>query len=77
MANLEIKFIIAKIDDANKYLSTKEYLYLMSLITKINEAREQEGKSNNDYVVCNLDEPYSEKVLETIINGENEKESRK
>ena len=33
----------------------------------------EEYLPDNKYYVCNQDEPYAEKVLETILSGEKEK----
>lgn len=45
--------------------SDRELFYaLLDLITKENY---------NEYIICNKDEPYADKVLQTILQGEAEK----
>ncbi len=44
----------------------------------INETRKRQGKKpleDNRYILCNQDEPYAEKVWQTILEGERAKET--
>lgn len=51
---------------------------LMDILRRIDGNRVGAGKntlSSNKYIVCNLDEPYSEKVWQKILKGEDEKKT--
>ena len=71
------KFIVFKKEDTIKYFSWSESVQLATLIKKLQQRRQKDGKSNNKYIVCNQDEPYAETVWQIILKGEaaNEKES--
>lgn len=44
------------------------------LAAGMREARRKEGKDRfNQYIVCNQDEPYAEKVWRVILDGEDAK----
>lgn len=71
MAKYEEKFIVIN----NKHLSQK---YIPEdVLESFNSAWEDlfPYLPMNDYYVCNQDEPYAPKVIETILNGEDEKQS--
>lgn len=64
--------IVIKKEDAKKYLSENEYKMLDSLHRIIELHRFSTGR-NTSYYVCNTDEPYADKVLQVILEGEDEK----
>ena len=76
MAKYMSKFIIInknhlwrmKNDSSNKFL-VKRFLDVMD------EIRGKLPKHN--YIVCNLDEPYADKVVKIIFEGEDEKVNTK
>ena len=67
--------IVLKMDDVRKYLSD-EQIYELNIISQtIQNGREKDGKNKcNEYYICNVDEPYSDKVLDVILKGGNENE---
>lgn len=69
--------LVLKCEDTNEYLTQAERRVLVSLIIKIEKGRISENKKLNSYYVCNLDEPYADKVFQTILSGEDEKEKDK
>ena len=77
MKKFEIKkgtHIVLKVDDIKKYLNDSQQGALSSFIKTINNGRVNDKKGLNDYYVCNVKEPYADKVYEIIINGEIAKE---
>lgn len=60
------KFIILKTEDIKDHLTFEEQLFLGALIDRINVCRETEGKTFNDYVVINRDEPYIDEVTDIM-----------
>ena len=66
--------LVIKADDAKAYLTHHELCELMSLIARIEEGRELDGKKSNTYYVCNLDEPYADMVQRVILTGEDVKD---
>ena len=59
-----------------KNLSEVSQDTLMDIMRTIDADRIDAGKktlSSNKYIVCNLDEPYSEKVWQEILKGEDDK----
>lgn len=62
--------IVIKVADARKYLNKEGRDMLACVLGAIDIGRESDGKTPNSYVVCNVDEPYSEAVLQTILDGE-------
>jgi hypothetical protein len=67
--------IVIKNEDIETYLSEKQREELDYILCTIGVGRVNDDKSGcNSYYVCNTDEPYAEKVLQTILKGEAEKE---
>ena len=66
----EHKYCVIKLDDIKKYLTLSQKLILKEILQYLEEARFNEGKKNNDYIICNQDEPYSNDVWDIIIKGE-------
>lgn len=65
---------VLKMEDIRKFLTIQQLKELDSIIRTIEAGRRLEGKSaTNTYHVCNLDEPYSDEVLQSILNGESKK----
>jgi len=62
----EIKYLVLKWDDIEKYLNKYEREELLASVEKIDAHRSLSGKKQNTYVVVNEDEPYAEKVWELI-----------
>lgn len=65
--------IVIKEDDIRKHLSNEEQKIFDMLYEKIMLGRYSEGRTNALYYVVNRDEPYSEKILDVIRDGEVEK----
>ena len=62
--------IVLKMDDVRKYLSDEQIYELNNISQIIQNGREKDGKNKcNEYYICNVDEPYSDKVLDVILNG--------
>ena len=70
------KYIVLNIEDLEEMRESIPQLYdgIYYLITYYNEYRILNGKHENKYIVCNQDEPYADKVWETILEGEKQKE---
>ena len=65
--------IVIKRDDVNKYLTANQIKYLDAVLNAIADGRKKDGKKPyNSYYICNTDEPYADKVLEVILEGEHE-----
>lgn len=73
---IDDKYIVIKIEDIEKYLTTQGSWILCYLQQEILAGREADGKKLNDYWVCNRDEEYADKVLQIILNGENNKKEK-
>lgn len=71
---IEDKFIVIKIEDVDRYLTEEDSWILVRLQQAILAGREKENKKLNDYWVCNRDEPYADKIIQTILEGEANKE---
>lgn len=69
----EVKYIVFKIDDVNKYLSPDMKMNLVIISETILNGRAEDGKKPNHYVVVNEDQAYAEKVWELIKKGEESK----
>lgn len=69
--------IVLKIEDLKKYASPVGKAGLQSVISAINSGRLNEGKKINNYLVINVDEPYSNEIREVIKRGEEAKERAK
>lgn len=74
MAEIISKFTIIKDEDVEKYLTKTEKHIFLALKCKISENRKTDGKKENMYMVCNMDEPYAGQVLDIILKGEDIKE---
>lgn len=68
--DLENKYVVFK-TEWTKVLNPHECRELFALLDKIAVLN---GKRENRYVVCNLDEPYADDVLKIIENGEKSKD---
>lgn len=76
MEDVQIKInthTVFKRQDAQVFLTEAEWDILNILLGKIDRCRSRAGKHNNQYYVCNVDEPYAENVLNEILAGEREK----
>ncbi len=60
---IEEKFLVIKLDDIDKCLTTHQQESLGDLLRHIDENRKRDGKKDNDYLVVNVDEPYAELVF--------------
>lgn len=69
------KYIVIKTEDAEKYLDDFERGQLEMICRRIAKRREADGKAVNAYWVCNQDEPYADKVLQVILDGEDQKKN--
>lgn len=69
--------IVLKKDDIDNYLNQEEICWLDKIMTSIQMTRKEEGKPlNNQYYICNKDEPYADTVLQVILDGEDKKIKR-
>lgn len=68
MKEIYNKFLIAKIEDAERYLSEEELAHLKILLKSIEDGRESESKKKNEYLVVNKDEPYANLVEKLILS---------
>lgn len=66
-------YVVLKVDDVKKYLGREGFATLVILNESIVNGRESDGKKQNEYIVCNQDEPYAEKVWQAILDGEDKK----
>jgi len=76
MIKKEDKFFVLKMQDLTDFLEAHpEYRKPFDEIwVGIGVMREAKGKKRfNNYVCCNLDEPYAEKVWQMILEGEEAK----
>lgn len=69
----EYKFIVLNLKDLNKYLNNNDLCLLSNICGKVVKGRKGDNKPVNNYIVCNEDEPYAEKIWETIKEGEEKK----
>jgi hypothetical protein len=67
-----LKYLVLKIDDINRYLDEKAKIELAAASTSIETLRMIEGKTINEYFVVNKDEPYADKVKALIDEHESE-----
>lgn len=67
MKEIYNKFLIAKMEAAERYLSEDEMAHLKILLKAIEDGRKSEGKKKNEYLVVNNDEPYAEIVKKLIL----------
>jgi len=70
----EFKFFVLNLKDVEKYLSLAQHRMLGEIADAIRQGRKNEGKvPENNYIVCNQDEPYAEAVWAVILAGERRK----
>jgi len=63
--------IVIKRDDVTEFLSEEERSTLDKLVYEIKVRRLHKLKPpHNEYIVCNWNEPYAQKVLDVILEGE-------
>lgn len=67
MKEIYNKFLIAKIEDAERYLSEDELAHLKILLKSIEDGRISENKKKNEYLVVNKDELYADLVGKLIL----------
>ena len=78
-AEKEIKFMVFKMKDVEGFLQLHPCYKTQwdAVIKGIGRMRQKQGKvPYNNYVCCNQDEPYAEKVWQTILQGEDEKDKK-
>ncbi|MEN1989852.1 hypothetical protein [Paenibacillus hubeiensis] len=63
---MEYKFAVVKISDIDTLLDEKNIQKFYGLLNLISKERAAIGKSDNHYIVVNLDEPYSGDVIEIL-----------
>jgi hypothetical protein len=63
---MKMKYLVLKHDDVNRYLGAGSKIELATASTTIQQSRMIEGKSDNDYLVINTDEPYADEVIEIM-----------
>lgn len=63
---MDYKFAVAKISDIDSLLDEENIQKFYGLLNRISEEREAIGKSDNQYIVVNLDEPYAGDVIEIL-----------
>ena len=74
MAVNEEKYLVLKLDDIREFLTADGHRELQELCEYIEAMRERGGRTRHTkYIVCNQDEPYANKVWETILRGEDAK----
>ena len=62
--------IVLKMDDIRKYLSDEQICELNNISQTIQNGREKDGKNKcNESYICNVVEPYSDKVFDIILKG--------
>jgi hypothetical protein len=66
---------VIKRTDIKRYLSVEEAAEFNRMCDIIAFGRYAEDRSS-EYYVCNVDEPYADRVLEAILTGENCKERK-
>lgn len=69
---LEDRFLVLKYTDINIALTENERTLLRNLVLRIYWYRQEQGKSENRYVVINADEPYFPDVLRLMEVQEKE-----
>ena len=65
--------IVLKMSDCQKYLNQNELQNLASILSKIGIGRRANGKQTNEYIIVNLDEPYSERIFRQVLIEESKK----
>ena len=69
----ECKYLVMKWYDIANSLSGIELKAFVKLIDKVSAERRLIGKKESNYIVCNQDEPYAEKIWQMILDGERAK----
>jgi hypothetical protein len=62
--------VVLKEADINEHLSESEQKIFELLYEKVIKGRKSLGKPENAYYVVNVTEPYADKILEVIKEGE-------
>lgn len=70
---IEKMYLVLKWTEILGYLSVDQINDLMDCCLSIREGRTSNGKSENKYLVVNQDEPYSGKIWQMILQGEDAK----
>ena len=65
--------IVLKMSDCQKYLNQNEIQNLASILSKIGVGRKANGKQPNEYIIVNLDEPYSDRIFRQVLIEESKK----
>ena len=65
MAKKENKYFVLKISDVEASLTDTEQVILEALLDKL--------ANENEYVICNQDEPYIDEIWNVILSGEDVK----
>lgn len=60
------KFIVMNLVDIDKYLNDGDIRMLASILQKIDNGREKDGKKENMYIVINTDEPYIDEIIKSM-----------
>lgn len=68
--------IVLKISDCQKYLNSNELQELASILRKVGIGRKANGKQIGEYIIVNLDEPYSERIFRQVLVEESKKRSQ-
>jgi len=79
-AQKELKYVVVKIEDLQEYFNRyPDMAKVFDLILEgVTFLRARKGKYlPNRYIICNQDEPYADKVWQTILEGENDKQKVK
>ena len=74
----ERKYIVIKMADLDKISKQMRQnnwdVHLENILEAIRILRDNDGRpTDNKYIICNQDEPYAEKVWQTILEGEDAK----
>ena len=78
------KYLVIKMADVDQVAEGRGLLFdpftqmtVEQLLEAIRSEREVDGRpTDNKYIICNQDEPYAEKVWQTILEGEDAKASQ-
>lgn len=77
MSDFKIKknsHIIIKIQDTLDYCTGKQRDNLLDVMASVIVGRRKDNKiEENEYFICNTDEPYAQEVFDVIKNGEMKK----
>jgi hypothetical protein len=65
---------IFKNDDIRKYCNEMQIAQFSAICETVSNGRMDDGKPLNTYYVVNTDEPYADKVLSVIKQGEDDKD---